>query len=90
MASELRDSEEMITFNRPEADITIVMIEGDTATEQAMVQASILACNHDTPEVCTNIINLNEGEQVFIFGFSRNNSTFWNLFWHVLTETVSC
>lgn len=61
MASQLRDSEEMITFNRPEADITIVMMEGDTATEQAMVQASILACNHDTPEVCTNIINLNEG-----------------------------
>ena len=62
MASELLDSTEMITFNRPEADITIVMMEGDTATEQAMIQASILACNHETPEVCTNIINLNEGE----------------------------
>jgi len=66
MATELLDSEEMITFNRPEADITIVMVEGDSASDQTMVQASILACNHDTPEVCTNIINLNEGEQVFI------------------------
>ncbi|CAG5109425.1 Oidioi.mRNA.OKI2018_I69.chr2.g3965.t3.cds [Oikopleura dioica] len=87
LAAELLDPSELIKMNRPRTDTTIVIVDRQRATKQALIQASILACNHENTQRCENIFNLNE---VLSPGEILNRVSRESCFSRNYMSTISC